>query len=293
MDLDYFRNFIMMVDSQTLTEAAKRLSMVQPALSAQLKQIERIYGAELIITQRGGRRIELTEAGELFYRRAQDIVAIADELHHEVTTIARGGMGTLRVAITPGATTSFIDDYLQPFCEMNPDFRCVFGEGNADQQAEALLAGTADIGVMNEPIARGYLFECLSIRYRSLSAVVAIGSNYFPTPYGKLRIEDLAGKPLCVTRSLAGRLEEFFRDRGLEDDIRSVCTTNALALHWARRGMGVAVIMGEPDEANAANLRTLAIASEDMLGAEHIYKVKDRKLSTVARKFCDFIRERI
>ncbi|MCI5836319.1 MAG: LysR family transcriptional regulator [Veillonellaceae bacterium] len=293
MDLDYFRNFIMMVDSQTLTEAAKRLSMVQPALSAQLKQIEKIYGAELIITQRGGRRIELTEAGELFYRRAQDIVAIADELRHEVTTISHGGMGTLRAAITPGAVNGFIDDYLRPFRETTPEFRVVFNESSADRQAESLLAGTVDIGVMNEPIARGYLFERLSIRYRSLAAVVAAESDYFPEMYGKLRIEDLAGKPLCVTRSLAGRLEDFFRDRGLQDDIRSVCTTNALALHWARRGMGVAVIMGEPDEADASHLRTLPIAPEDMLGAEHIYKVKDRKLSTVAQKFCAFISERI
>ena len=50
MDIEYFRNFIMIVDSQTLTEAAKRLNMVQPALSAQLKQIETNYKADRIIT---------------------------------------------------------------------------------------------------------------------------------------------------------------------------------------------------------------------------------------------------
>lgn len=291
MDLEYFRNFIMIVDSQTLTEAAKRLSMVQPALSAQLKQIEHAYQAELIITHRGGRQIELTEAGELFYRRAKDIIRIADELKHEVANVERGGMGTLRVAITPGAVSSFIDDYLRPFSETHPDFRCQFSEGNVDQQAESLLAGLADIGVMNEPIARGYLFDMLDIRYRALTAVVPKDNPWLPTNRERLRLEDLSGKPLCVTRSIAGRLEGYFRERGLYDDIRSVCSTKALAVHWARRGLGIAVIVGKPDE-ESEELIPISISTEEIMGAEHIYIVKNRKMTTIARKFCEFIRNR-
>ena len=166
MDIEYFRNFIMIVDSQTLTEAAKRLSMVQPALSAQLKQIETNYKADLIITHRGGRRIELTEAGQLFYRRAKDIIRLADELKYEVQSVSQGGEGTLRISITPGAVNGFIDTYLQPFTEEHPHFRSIFSEGNVDQQADALLNGVSDIGVMNEPIPRGYLFDLLPIAFR-------------------------------------------------------------------------------------------------------------------------------
>ena len=292
MDIEYFRNFIMMVDSQTLTEAAKRLNMVQPALSAQLKQIETNYKADLIITHRGGRRIELTEAGQLFYRRAKDIVRLADELKHEVQGVAQGEEGTLRISITPGAVNGFIDTYLQPFTKENPQFRSIFSEGNVDQQAEALLNGVSDIGVMNEPIPRGYLFELLTIRYRSLSAVMSNQQQWLKKPLQPLTIEDLAGVPLCVTRSLATRLESFFRERGLHQDISAVCSTNLFAMHWARRNMGIAVIMGEPDEDTGIGLTTMPIATEEIMGAEHIYTVKDRKLTTIAQKFCDFIRER-
>lgn len=107
-----------------------------------------------------------------------------------------------------------------------------------------------------------------------------------------MTIEDLAGVPLCVTRSLAPRLESFFRERGLHQDIRAVCSTNLFAMHWARRNMGIAVIMGEPDEDTGIGLTTMPIATEEIMGAEHIYTVKDRKLTTIAQKFCDFIRER-
>ncbi len=288
MDLDYFRNYIMIVDSQTLTEAARRLSMVQPALSAQLKQMEHIYKTRLVITHRGGRRIELTEAGELFYRRAKDIVRIADELKHEVAHVAAGGSGTLRVAITPGAVQGFIDEYLLPFEAKYPGFRCIFNEGNVDQQADSLLSGVADIGVMNEPIPRGYLFEMIDIRYRSLLAVVPEDSDLLPRDRQELRIEHLAGVPLCVTRSVETRLNAFFRDRSLHGDIRSVCSTKSLAVHWARRGLGVGVIVGEMDE-EGEGMKGFQISAEEIMSAEHIYRVKDRKLSAIAERFCKFI----
>lgn len=290
MDIEYFRNFIMIVDSQTLTEAAKKLSMVQPALSAQLKQIEHNYGARLIITHRGGRRIELTEAGELFYRRAKDLIRLADDLKDEVAHVSAGGSGTLRVAITPGAVQGFIDDYILPFSEAHPEFRCVFYEGNVDVQAEYLLEGLADIGVMNEPISRGYLFDLIHIRYRQLNALIAKDQTWIPATKRELLIKDLAKMPLCVTRSVHAKLEAFFRERGLESDIRSVCSTNALASHWARRGLGVAVIVG--DGAGEPGLREVPLAREEMLGAEHMYGVKDRKLTTIAKRFISFIQER-
>lgn len=291
MDLEYYRNFITIVDSQTLTEAAKKLSMVQPALSAQLKQIERQYNANLIITHRGGRRIELTESGELFYRRAKEMIRIADDLKLEVASIEAGEAGILRVAITPGAIHGFMDDYLAPFAEKNPGFRLRFNEGNVDQQAEALLSGVADIGVVNEPIPRGYLFDLIDIRYRSLIAVAPPESKWLPGDHKELRIEDLSGVPLCVTRSIAPRLESFFRERGLHEDIRSICMTNVMALYWARKGMGVAVISGRPGEW-AKGLIEMPISTEEIMGAEHIYRVKDRKLTVIAERFCRFIKDR-
>ena len=140
-----------------------------------------------------------------------------------------------------------------------------------DQQAETLLNGVSDIGVMNEPIPRGYLFELLTIRYRSLSAVMSNQQQWLKKPLQPLTIEDLAGVPLCVTRSLAPRLESFFRERGLHQDIRVVCSTNLFAMHWARRNMGIAVIMGEPEEDAGIGLTTMPIATEEIMGAEHIY----------------------
>lgn len=69
MDFAFYRNFITVAETGNLSAAAKRLGIVQPALSAQMKAIERNYGVQLFKMQRGKRHIELTEAGETFCSR--------------------------------------------------------------------------------------------------------------------------------------------------------------------------------------------------------------------------------
>ena len=62
MDLDYYRDFMTIARAGTIAEAARQLRIAQPALSHRLKQLEEHLNAPLIKTDRGVRKIELTEA---------------------------------------------------------------------------------------------------------------------------------------------------------------------------------------------------------------------------------------
>ena len=64
MDLQCYRNFIAIVEEGSLTAASQRLHIAQPALSNQLKAMEREYGASLLI--RGARRVSLTDGGRIW-----------------------------------------------------------------------------------------------------------------------------------------------------------------------------------------------------------------------------------
>ena len=71
MDFDFYRNFIVVAETGNISAAAKRLNLVQPALSAQIKTLEKYYQTQLFKTGRGKRHIELTEAGEAFLFQAK------------------------------------------------------------------------------------------------------------------------------------------------------------------------------------------------------------------------------
>ena len=67
MNLQYYFNLVTIVEEGSLTAAAKKLRIAQPALSNQVKAMEQKYGTRLFF--RGSRRLELTDAGSILYQR--------------------------------------------------------------------------------------------------------------------------------------------------------------------------------------------------------------------------------
>lgn len=67
MDMEYYRNFIAIVEAGSLSAASKRVHVAQPALSNQLKLLQKKFGTQLVNIRRGVHNIELTNAGAAFF----------------------------------------------------------------------------------------------------------------------------------------------------------------------------------------------------------------------------------
>ena len=85
MELRILRNFIAVVEEEGVSAAADALRISQPALSRQIKDLEDEVGATLFVRGNRSRSLELTEKGRLMYRRAQEIVELADRTQKEMT----------------------------------------------------------------------------------------------------------------------------------------------------------------------------------------------------------------
>nr|WP_252894586.1 LysR family transcriptional regulator [Veillonella denticariosi] len=87
MDTSYYHNFITLVQTGNMTQAAEILHITQPALSKQLKYLEAEFGAQLINIKRGGQRgtnLQLTDAGKIFYEKAQQLCSIEESTYNAV-----------------------------------------------------------------------------------------------------------------------------------------------------------------------------------------------------------------
>lgn len=288
MDLEYFRNFITMVDSHTLTEAARRLNMVQPALSSQLKLIETYYKSDLIQTQRGGRRIGLTEAGQLLYNQAKYILAIADNLEREIKDCEAGASGTLRVSLMPAMVSSFMAEYMQPFCADNPGIDFEFYEGNADEQAKSIMAGLTEIGFVQTPLSKSYVFDILHSQRRGLTLVVHKNNPWISDMLQYIRLKDLEGVPLCTTRRLSPMVNRISQDAQIHLTEKAVCNTKAFAVSWAKYQMGASIVTGGGTANIDSDLALIPIREKGLNSTEVVYIMKDRPLSNVSRKFLEY-----
>src|ERR671922_2887915 len=83
MDTRQLAAFCAVVDRRSFSQAAQRLGVTQPAVSLQVRALEKRLGTRLL--DRSGRRVEPTEAGAKLYRSAQRLLALEEQLLDELT----------------------------------------------------------------------------------------------------------------------------------------------------------------------------------------------------------------
>src|SRR4051794_32369981 len=91
MDTRQLAAFCAVVERQSFSQAAERLGVTQPAVSLQVRALEKRLGKRLL--DRSGRRVEPTEAGLALYRGAQRMLALEGQLLDELDSAGGGGAG--------------------------------------------------------------------------------------------------------------------------------------------------------------------------------------------------------
>lgn len=144
MEIRHLRYFVAVAEELSFTRAAERLHIAQPPLSQQIKQLEEELGVTLL--QRGGRPIELTEAGHILLERARAILADMAIAVTETQRAGRGQTGKLSIGFAGSAMYVFLPDVISVFREMCPDVELALYEMLASEIAEALQERRIDVG---------------------------------------------------------------------------------------------------------------------------------------------------
>lgn len=145
MELRHLRYFLAVAEEGHFGRAAKRLHIVQSALSMQIRALEEELGGPLFV--RTSRRVELTEAGTLFCAEAQRTLAQAAHAQQTVQRAMRGEMGTVRIGFAGNAVFSGrLMAAVRAFKAAYPQAEVVLRELAPQQQVDAIQAGELDVG---------------------------------------------------------------------------------------------------------------------------------------------------
>ena len=150
MELTTLRYFRAIAAAGHMTRAADTLGITQPALSAMLRKLEEEVGAPLF--DRTGKGMELTEAGRIFLRHADETLRNAQAGVDAVQQLVGLHRGSIRVGGGATATTYLLPAVVGQVRAQHPGLRFYIREAGSSAVAQAVLAGELDIGIVTLPI---------------------------------------------------------------------------------------------------------------------------------------------
>lgn len=227
--LEYFRQI---ADTHSFNEAARHLNMSQPPLSYQIRQLEEELGVQLF--ERTSKGVTLTNAGEVFYERAGNLLDYADSAKLEVAKA--GKKRVLRIGMT-STTTTVMMPFISAFAKENPDVNFEVRDGSTYSLYNYLMNGIIDISVVRTPLRLD------KVNYLTLFSepmiAVSKDTGIFSSP--ALHLTDLADQPLILYRRYEKYILEAFHAKNLEPDIFCLCDDAKSALLWAKEGLATAI----------------------------------------------------
>jgi DNA-binding transcriptional LysR family regulator len=242
MNLVRLEYFLAVADTGTVTAAAERLRVAQPAVSRQLQQLEHEVGMTLF--ERTGRRLALTAAGRAFVPLADEFLTRAQQFEHAAKDLAAGVVRHLVLA----APETSISEIVAPFlATLSPDDPLIRVRREPPGQIHQALRHGADLVVSTEAPRRTLAWLPLSAV--PLRAYVAASHEWALSGRAGVTLAELVGQKLLLlpgdymTRKI---LDQAVIAAGLGYGSVEECQISRVIQALASAGFGVGVLTEHP-----------------------------------------------
>ncbi len=153
IDISKLKTFIAVADLGSFSKASEILYITQPAVTQQIKALERIVGAKLF--QRQGGRIVLTDEGKRIYEIAKNLLGNYESLMEEMAKIKKDFKDTLLLGISTTLSEYKVPELIVEFHQQFPNISIRALVDNSQHIEEALASGVLNIGIIErEPSGR-------------------------------------------------------------------------------------------------------------------------------------------
>jgi DNA-binding transcriptional LysR family regulator len=232
----------------TITAVANELHLTAPAVSMQLAALEREVG--LALTERQGRRLVLTPAGEVLAHHGHGIADLVSVAEMEVQTLRQGESGTYRIAAFPTAARSYVTDTwreLRDGRHLGPALRLT--ELEPDAAIEALVHGDVDLAVThaysNVPQLPSPGLSATALVTEEVVLATAAGTTPATTGSGAARLADQAHNDWVIPHAELACAEMVKRAcgaAGFQPDVVAEASDFSVQLQLVAAGIGVALV---------------------------------------------------
>lgn len=239
MDLRTVKTFQTIARLGSFQQAAEELKYVQSTVTMQIQKLESDLGIKLI---ERGKKIHLTEAGRLFYEKADVLLRHLDYVKDTMHEWLHGEAGKVRIGAIEPMAIYRLPNILAPFSKRYPKVQISIQVNNTQTLTKMIKEGEIDIAICNTPILdHTTLFEPLLLEEVSL----LLPENHRLVHKDKVYLSDFKEEQLLLSAFVCNyriSLEKSLLEAGVNPNIGLEINSMAALKEYVQAGLGIAVV---------------------------------------------------
>lgn len=285
MDIENYRCFLMVANCSSITEAARKLNIAQPALSTKLKKLADELGVELLLKRQGAAGVQLTPAGKILYKKAQQICSLDSQLHDELHQSTKDLLGTIKLKFFSWESEEMFFKIIKGYHELHPNVKFEIYPIRSNSLENGI---EYDLRVLSEEQLAEYLTkkDILQIAEAAIYVAYPKDSSYFPDNPSSISLADLKDIPLILPNTNFGKA---IVSRML---LKKIPVNIAAWSHYRRAGLslsmanvGVSLCMRDDDKQYYPDLNFIKVNDDYLKFSCVVSKEQGISLSPLLKDF--------
>ncbi len=289
LNLNHLRAFYYSAALGSITRAAEKLCITQPAVSLQIKALESLYDVQLFIRRK--KKLDLTPTGKLLYEIAQKIFSLRDEAEDLLTQAHKVAADVLRIGSTKQLVRFLLTKYIARFRTELPKVQIHMNEGSSAEMLRSVLENRNDIAIIGRMEYEGH-FEVIPFIEDMLVLLVSPGHQF--ATRDQVSLKELSDENLILREQGSGTrrlIEKILADTAVSTS-GSIETSNVdFIKEMVKTGNGITLLarMGADEEIFRGELTAVPLSGGPyVLGIDIVYD-KNRPLTRADRAFVDLL----
>jgi DNA-binding transcriptional LysR family regulator len=242
VNLEYYKIFYYVATELSITGAAKKLNISQPAVSQAVKQLEQGLGIELFTRRAKG--VSLTHAGTLLYSYVRDGYEAILSGERQLAKMMNLESGEVRIGASDMTLQFYLLPHLEKFHQLYPEIKVTVTNAPTPQTIDHLQQGRIDFGVVTKPLNVDSHFDVFCVR--SVQDVFVAGDKFRYLDGRILEYRELEQLPLiCLEGNTSTRsyVDDFLVQRKVQVRPEFELATSDMIIQFAIRNLGIGCVV--------------------------------------------------
>ncbi|MBC8165557.1 MAG: LysR family transcriptional regulator [Bryobacteraceae bacterium] len=288
MDLDQLHTFLEIVRLKSFSKAAQTCYRTQPAISAQVRQLEQELNTTLF--ERLGTRIALTTAGKIFAEYAEQILQLRRRAQDVINELDRVPRGEIIIAANEATCIYVLPAVFSEYKKQFPNVQLHVDRSYGSRVMAAVVDNLADFGITQLPVEEKKL-QVVKIHSDEIRLLLPAGHPLARKQ--SITCQEITREPLLLPKSgtTRSRLNAWLEP--VEDDLQVSMELDSTEMikQFVVAGLGLSFLAASNcrEEVAAGKLFTLSLAPEPMIRRLALIYRKDKSLSKASLGFIQVI----